>query len=86
MNYDEELKSRSWTRLLARTKGFEFPGWAFLLFGALAGFFAADGLARIIGKRAMEPSVIALTVVFLLTGIASAAVGFTKFAKWALKD
>jgi asparagine N-glycosylation enzyme membrane subunit Stt3 len=78
----EELKSRS---LLARMKGFEFPWWAFVLFGALAGFVAADGLARIIGKRAMEPSAIALTLVLLLTGIPSAAVGLTRLARWAWK-
>ena len=86
MNYDEELKSPSWTRLLARMKGFEFPGWAFLLFGALAGFVAADGLARIIGIQIMEPPAIALTLVFLLTGTLSAMVGLRRFARWALKD
>ena len=87
MNCQEELKSKSWRApLLARTKDFEFPWWAFLSFGALAGFFAADGVARIIATRAMKPSAVALILVFLLTGIASAGVGLTKFAKWAGKD
>lgn len=87
MNCQEELKSKSWRApLLARTKDFEFPWWAFLSFGALAGFFAADGVARILGQRTMEPSAVALTLVFLLTGIASGGVGLTKFARWAWKD
>lgn len=96
MNDREELnypkitcatRAANWqARLLARIKALEFPWWAFLLFGAVAGFVAADGLARIIGKRAMEPSTIALTLVLLLTGILSAIVGLTRFARWAWKD
>jgi len=85
VNYDQELKSRGWTRLLARMKGFEFPGWAFLLFGALAGFGMADGLARVIGKQTMEPSATVLTLALLLTGISSAAVGLKRFTRWAWK-
>lgn len=85
MKYLEELKS--WrAHLLARTRAFEFPWWSLLSFGALAGFIAADGMGRIIGKRAMGPFAIVLTSALLLTAIPSAIVGFTRFAKWAGKD
>lgn len=87
VDYREELKSRNWQgRLLTRTKAFEFPWWSLLSFGALAGFIAADGLSRIIGKRAMGPAAIVLTSALLLTAIPSAIVGFTRFARWAARD